>query len=166
VIATTRNHARVEKLLGLGAKRVEMEGPGLSKRLPEAKKVDVVLDLVGNSTLLDSIAIPHRHGRICMAGWLGGLEPVQDFTPLLQMASGIQFSLFASFVFGTPEFPVSEVPLQEIVERVAKGIYKAKPAAVFSFDEIREAQRLMESGKANGKIVVKVGATGTTAAGA
>ena len=79
------------------------------------------------------------------------------------MASGIHFSLLASFVFGTPEFPVSEVPLQEIVERVAKGIYKAKPAAVFSFDEIREAQRLMESGKANGKIVVKVCATGTTA---
>ena len=156
VIATTRNKGRFEKLLGLGAKRVEIEGPGLSQRLPEAKKVDVVLDLVGNSTLLDSIAIPHRHGRICMAGWLGGLEPVKDFNPLLQMASGIHFSLFGSFVFGTPEFPVSEVPLQQIVDRVAKGIYKAKPAAVFSFDEIREAQRMMESNQANGKIIVKL----------
>jgi hypothetical protein len=66
-----------------------------------------------------------------MAGWLGGLEPVTGFNPLLQMASGIHFRLrFASFVLGTP--------------------------AVFSFDEIRETQRLMESGKANGKIVVKV----------
>jgi NADPH:quinone reductase-like Zn-dependent oxidoreductase len=156
VIATTRNKARFDKLLGLGAQRVELEGPELSKRLPETKKVDVVLDLVGNSTLLDSIAIPHRHGRVCLAGWLGGLEPVKDFNPLLQMSSGIHFSLFGSFVFGTPEFPVSEVPLQEIVDRVAKGIYKAKPAAVFSFNEIREAQRLMESNKANGKIIVKL----------
>jgi len=156
VIATTRNMAHFEKLLGLGAQRVVMEGPELSKRLPETKKVDVVLDLVGNRTLLDSISIPHRHGRICLAGWLGGLEPVQDFNPLLQMASGVHFSLFGSFVFGTPEFPVSGIPLQEIVDRVAKGIYKAKPAAVFSFDKIREAQQLMESGKANGKIVVKV----------
>jgi len=156
VIATTRNKARSEKLIGLGAQRVEMEGPELSKRLSETKKVDVVLDLVGNSTLLDSIGIPHRHGRICLAGWLGGLEPVKDFNPLLQMASGIHFSLFGSFVFGTPEFPVSEVPLQEIVDRVAKGTYKVKPAAVFPFDAIREAQRLMESGKANGKITVKV----------
>jgi NADPH:quinone reductase-like Zn-dependent oxidoreductase len=156
VIATTRNKARFEKLLELGAQRVELEGPDLSKRLPEAKKVDRVLDLVGNSTLLDSIAIPHRHGRVCMSGWLGGLEPVPDFNPLLQMVSGIHFSLFASFVFGTPEFPVSEVPLQEIVNRVAEGVYKAKPAAVFPFNEIREAQRLMESGKANGKIVVTV----------
>src|SRR5215510_3995244 len=156
VIATTRNKARFEKLLGLGAKRVEIEGSELSKRLQEAKKVDVVLDLVGNSTLLDSIAIPHRHGRICLAGWLGGLEPIPDFNPLLQMASGVHFSLFGSFVFGTPEFPVSEIPLQEIVDRAAKGIYKAKPAVVFSFNDIREAQRLMESNQATGKIVVKV----------
>jgi NADPH:quinone reductase len=156
VIATTRSKARFEKLLGLGAKRVEIEGADLSKRLPETKKVDVVLDLVGNSTLLDSIAIPHRHGRICLAGWLGGLDPVPDFNPLLQMASGIHFSLFGSFVFGTPEFPVSEIPMQQIVDRVANGMYKAKPAAVFSFDEIRKAQELMESNKALGKIIVKL----------
>jgi len=154
VIATTRNKARFDKLLGLGAARVELEGPGLSKRLPEAKRVDAVLDLVGNSTLLDSMAIPHRHGKVCLAGWLGGLDPVPDFNPLLQMASGIHFSLFGSFVFGTDEFPVSEVPLQAIVDRVAQGIYKAKPAAVFRFEEIREAQKLMESNQANGKIVV------------
>jgi NADPH:quinone reductase len=156
VIATTRNKARFEKLLELGAKRVEIEGRELSTRLPEAKKVDAVLDLVGNSTLLDSVAIPHRHGQICMGGWLGGLEPVKDFNPLLQMPSGRHLSLFGSFVFGTLEFPVSEVPLQEIVDRVAKGIYKARPAAVFSFDEIHEAQRLMESNQANGKIIVKL----------
>ncbi len=155
VIATTRNQARFEKLLGLGAQKVELEGSGLAKSLPEAKKVDVVLDLVGNRTLLDSIAIPHRRGRICLAGWLGGLEPIPDFNPLLQMASG-DFSLFGGVVFGTPEFPVSEVPLQEIVDRVEKGVYKAKPAAVFSFDQIREAQRLMESNQATGKIVVKL----------
>ena len=58
-------------------------------------------------------------------------------SPFMQMASGVHFSLFGSFVFGTPEFPVSEVPLQEIVGRVEKGVYKAKPAAVFSFDQIR-----------------------------
>ena len=155
VIATTRSKARFEKLLGLGATRVELEGPDLSKRLAEAKRIDVVLDLIGNSSLLDSIAIPHRHGRICLAGWLGGLEPVHDFNPLLQMATGVHFSLFGSFVFGREEFPVSELPLQEIVDRVAQGIYKAKPAAVFEFDQIREAQKLMESSQATGKIIVR-----------
>ena len=42
------------------------------------------------------------------------------------------------------------------VDRVEKGAYRAKPAAVFSFEQIREAQRLMESNQATGKIVVKL----------
>jgi len=33
---------------------------------------------------------------------------------------------------------------------------QAKPAKVFSFDEIQAAHRLMESGKAMGKSVVRV----------
>jgi NADPH:quinone reductase len=64
--------------------------------------------------------------------------------------------LFGSFVFGSPEFPLSEIPLQSIVDRVAAGVYKAKPAKVFPFVEIAEAHRLMESNQANGKIVVVV----------
>jgi NADPH2:quinone reductase len=36
------------------------------------------------------------------------------------------------------------------------GVYKAKPAKKFRFEEIREAHRLIESGQANGKIVVIV----------
>ncbi|WP_158945156.1 zinc-binding dehydrogenase [Granulicella sp. S190] len=156
VIATTRNEARFEQLRSLGAARIEREGPRLAQRLPETKQVDAVLDLVGNSTLLDSLAVPHRHGRVCLAGWLGGLDPVTDFNPLLQMASGVHFSLFGSFVFGTEEFPLTEVPMQQIVNRVEEGIYQAKPAAVFNFDQIREAQALMESNGASGKIVVKL----------
>jgi len=35
--------------------------------------------------------------------------------------------------------------------------YRAKPAHVFGFDEIREVHRLVDSGAANSKIVVDVG---------
>jgi NADPH:quinone reductase-like Zn-dependent oxidoreductase len=156
VIATSRSENKFDKLRQLGAAEVVKEGPDLAKRLHDPKRVDAVLDLVGNSTLLDSVSIPHRDGKVCLAGWLGGLDPVPDFNPLLQMASGIHLSLFGSFVFGSPEFPVSNVPLQEIVRHVEAGRYQAKPAAVFSFDKIREAQALMESNTANGKIVVKI----------
>ena len=73
---------------------------------------------------------------------------------MLQMPSGVHFSLFGSFMFGTPAFPLSQVPLQAIVDRVAAGAYRAKPARVFRFDQIQDAHRLMESSEANGKIVV------------
>jgi len=59
-------------------------------------------------------------------------------------------------VFGKPGFPLSDVPLQTIAQQVAAGRYKAKPARVFRFEDIREAHRVMESGQAGGKMVVLV----------
>lgn len=154
VIATTRNPARFEMLKALGAERVELEGPDLSKRIAEAKQIDAVLDLVGNSVILDSLAMLRRGGRACLAGWLGGLAPIADFNPLLQMASGVYLTFFGSFVFGTPGFPLSDVPLQTIAADVAAGRLKAKPSRVFSFDQIHEAHRVMEANEAGGKMVV------------
>jgi hypothetical protein len=72
-----------------------------------------------NSVLLDSLAMLRRGGRSCLAGSLGGLAPVPDFNPLLQMSSGVHFSFFGSFVFGTPGFPLSDLPLQQIAADAA-----------------------------------------------
>jgi len=156
VIATTRNPERFAMLEALGAARAELEGPHLSKRIAEAKHIDAVLDLVGNSVVLDSLAVLRRGGRVCLAGWLGGLDPIPDFNPLLQMSSGVYLTFFASFVFGTPGFPLSDVPLQKIAEDVAAGRLDARPSRVFAFDEIHEAHRVMEANEAGGKMVVVV----------
>ena len=56
--------------------------------------------------------------------------------------------------FGTPGFPLSDVPLQKIAQDVAAGRLKAKPSRVFRFEEIHEAHRVMEANEAGGKIVV------------
>jgi len=95
-----------------------------------------------------------RGGRACLAGWLGGLAPIADFNPLLQMASGVYLTFFGSFVFGKPGFPLSDVPLQAIAAEIERGHYKAKPTRVFRFEEIQEAHRVMESKEAKGKLVV------------
>ena len=154
VIATTRSRARFALLEKLGAERSEIERPDLGKQIAEAKKIDVVLDLVGNSVMLDSLAMLRRGGRSCLAGWLGGLGPIADFNPLLQMPSGVHLTFFASFVFGTPGFPLSDVPLQQIAADAAAGRLDVKPVRVFRFEEIREAHRVMEAGEAGGKMVV------------
>jgi NADPH2:quinone reductase len=158
VIATTRDPKRAETLETLGAKEVVLEAPDLPQRVRERHRhgVDAVLELVGNSTVVGSLTMVRRHGHLCLAGFLGGLDPIPVFMPLMQLPSGVHFSLFGSFMFGTPEFPTSEIPMQTIVERVENGTYKAKPARVFRFEEIREAHRLMEASAANGKIVVHV----------
>jgi NADPH:quinone reductase len=154
VIATTRNRDRFSKLEKLGAERCEIEQRDLSKHIAEAKKIDAVLDLVGNSVMLDSLAMLRRGGRSCLAGWLGGLDPIPDFNPLLQMASGVYLTFFGSFVFGTPGFPLTDIPLQKIAGDAAAGRLDVKPARIFCFDEIREAHRVMEANQAGGKMVV------------
>ena len=154
VIATTRDRDSFSIAEKLGAERCEIERRDLSKHIAEAKKIDAVLDLVGNTVLLDSLAMLRRGGRSCLAGWLGGLDPIPDFNPLLQMASGVYLTFFGSFVFGTPGFPVSDVPLQQIAAHAAAGRLNVKPVRVFRFEEIREAHRVMEAGEARGKMVV------------
>src|ERR1700722_3587967 len=106
VIATARSRERFGMLEKLGATRVEQERPDLAAHIAEAKRVDAVLDLVGNSTILDSLDMLRRGGTACLAGWLGGLAHIGDFNPLARMASGVSFRFFASPVFGNPGFEV------------------------------------------------------------
>ncbi len=154
VIATTRSRQRFAMLEELGASRVELERPDLAAHLTESKQLDAVLDLVGNSTILDSLDMLRRGGSACLAGWLGGLDPIAEFNPLLRMPSGVNWNFFGSFVFGSPGFPLSDVPLQDIARQVAEGTLDAQPSRVFSFDQIHEAHRVMEAGAAGGKMVV------------
>lgn len=154
VIATARSRERFRMLEELGATRVEVERGDLAAHIAEANRIDAVLDLVGNSTILDSLDMLRRGGTACLAGWLGGLAPIGDFNPLARMASGVNFSFFASPVFGNPGFPVSDVPFGEIAQQIVDGKLDAAPARVFSFDDIREAHRVAEAGEAAGKLVV------------
>ncbi|MFC0398739.1 zinc-binding dehydrogenase [Paraburkholderia rhizosphaerae] len=154
VIGTSSSEASFAKLTAHGVSRCEIERPDLSKHIAQRKELDAVLDLVGNSTMLDSLDMVRRDGKVCLAGWLGGLAPIADFNPLLQMPSGVDLTFFGSFVFGTPGFPFSDVPLQAIAADVEAGKFAAKPWRVFRFDEVPQTHRIMEAGEAKGKMVV------------
>jgi NADPH:quinone reductase-like Zn-dependent oxidoreductase len=158
VLATTRSPARVPLLRQIGAAEVLIDDGRLAEavRARYADGVDAVLDLVGNPVLRDSLACAQPRGRVCQMGFLGGHEPVQDFDLLIDLPSRVQLSFFASFVLGTPHFPLSNIPLTELIAKVQAGVYQAKPARVFAFDEIVEAHRTMESNAIVGKLVVRV----------
>jgi NADPH:quinone reductase-like Zn-dependent oxidoreductase len=158
VIATTRNAGRAAMLQSLGAGEVLVEQPALAERLRERhpQGIDAVLDIVGNTTVLDSLAMARRGGQVCLVGFLGGGGPL-TLEPVFQIPSGVGLSVFASAVVtGSPAFPLSEIPFQDIADRVASGTYRAKPARVFRFEDIVAAHRLMESGEAGGKLVVRL----------
>jgi len=156
-LATTRKKDREPLLKSLGASRVLIEADALASAVREMHPdgIDAVLELLGNRTLLDSMRMARKGGRVCVAGFLGGAEPV-PFDVLTGMAPGVDISFYASFMLGTKDYPLSDIPMQEIVNQAARGAYKAKPVKVLSFEEIPEAHRLVESNAAGGKIVVVV----------
>lgn len=159
VVATTRDPARAALLKEIGASDVLLDDGFLAPQVrARGLEVDALLDIVGNSVLRDSLATVRPRGRVCQLGFLGGLAPVRDFSPLADLPSGVGLSFIGSaFVLGTADFPLSAVPFGDIFAKVADGTYRARPTRVFGFDEIVEAHRVMETGDALGKMVVTVG---------
>lgn len=97
---------------------------------------------------------PSYDGRVAIAGFLGGGGPIA-FDPLTQLPSGVQLSFFASaFAFGS-DVPLARIPFQQFADDAARGVLRARPAHVFEFADIVAAHRLIESGEARGKIVVR-----------
>ncbi|GAA3156359.1 zinc-binding alcohol dehydrogenase family protein [Streptomyces rameus] len=159
VLATTRNPAHVPLLKELGAADVLIDDGALAAQIGEREvSVDAVFDVVGNSVLRDSLALVRPRGRVCQLGFLGGFDPVRDFDPIADLPSGVRLSFFGSaFVLGTPAFPLTDVPWDEIYAKVEAGALRARPTRTFRFDEIVEAHRVMEAGAALGKMVVTLG---------
>ena len=157
IIATTRSADNVAMLKELGAKHVLLEGDALSAQVralyPDG--VDGVLDIVGNTTLLDSVKAVKKGGYVCNAGFLGGGAPF-PFNPLMDLPSSVYLSLFASFNFGHKDFPLSAIPMQRFVDYATDRMYQAQPKRVFQFNEIAAAHDAMESDQVRGKIVVVV----------
>lgn len=157
VYASTRKSEHKAKLKEAGCKQTFIEGEDLSSKIRESvpQGVDSVLDVIGNTTLLDSMKMVKKGGYVCIAGFLGGGEPV-PLNPPANMPAFVNLNFFGSFMFGTPAYPLADLPMQTIVDNVENGIYKAKPAKVLNFEEIATAHKLMENNEAAGKIVVTV----------
>ncbi|MFZ6775761.1 zinc-binding dehydrogenase [Undibacterium sp. Ji83W] len=159
VIATTRTLDKAEQLKSLGASLVILEQGQIAQDIRHLypQGLDAVLDLVGNSSIIDSLHGLKRYGRACLAGFLGGPAPIANFNPIHDMPCDVYLSFFASFMLGTPEYPLSAIPFQDIIGWAEQGIYQATPAGVFEFEQIRTAHEMMEASVARGKLVIRIG---------
>jgi NADPH:quinone reductase-like Zn-dependent oxidoreductase len=157
VIASVRSPQREPTVRALGAKWTLREGALLEAGLGEIapKGVDAVLDLVGTTTVLQSLRLARRGARVCLAGFLGGAEPLASLDPLRDLPSGRHLSFFGSaFVYGTPDYPLTDIPFQRLVELAEDGQLQVRPARVYEFHRIQDAHRMLDAEGAGGKIVV------------
>jgi NADPH:quinone reductase-like Zn-dependent oxidoreductase len=151
VIATTRQVDRAALLRERGAGDVIVDdgaiAAALRRRVPDG--VHGVLELVGATTLLDSLRCAARGGVVCMSGIVGHAWTLERFSPMEDIPSAVRLTSYSG---GVAEFLAT--PLQRIVADIEGGRLHVPAGPVFRLDQIADAHRCMEQGRAAGKIVV------------
>ncbi len=151
VASTSRNPDREKLLRESGAEQVFIDTGSIAEqvRAVYADGVDKVLELVGTTTLKDSLRCAKQGGIVCMTGMVGNKWSFDNFSPMEVIPTAVSLTTYA----GESEDFMS-MPLQELVDQIAAGTLKVQIGKTFRLDEIVEAHRCMEENKAGGKIVV------------
>lgn len=153
VAATTRSKANVEVLERAGASTVIIDDGDIAAtvRAHFPGGCDRVLELIGTSTLIDSLAATRSGGTVCMTGILGGSWSLNDFYPMDDIPNCVKLTSYSGNAAD-----ISAQELQAYVELVERDTLRVQLGPSFSFDELPDAHRLMDTNSANGKIVVVV----------
>lgn len=156
VIATTRNPSSIDKLKSIGADYVVIDDGNIHETVKATlpKGVDNALEIVGAATLKDTLKSIRQWGQVVVVGLLGGPPVLESFNLMGDLPSTIKLSFFSSGLFGSDALPLNESPLNWVVAQVASGNIPNTIAKTFNVEDIQEAHRLLDSGTANGKIVV------------
>lgn len=114
--------------------------------------VDKVLELVGSTTLLDSIACLAKDGICCLVGLVGGSPFVPNFNPLSAIPTGRYLTAYAERIFDP-----GNLPLAALIDQIEEGSLKIPVGKILHMDQIVEAHECMEKNEGGGKIVVLTG---------
>ena len=152
VVSTTRSESRVKLLHDSGAHEVLIDNGSLAeearKRYPDG--FDKVLELVGVTTLADSLKATKKNGVVCTAGIVGGSWALPEFAPNAIIPSGVFLTSYSSS---------SEVFSAEPLNRVARAIKDGTmhiPIKTWRLDQIVEAHAVMDKSTAEAKMVVLI----------
>jgi NADPH2:quinone reductase len=151
VIATTRNPAHKSLLLSNGADHVVIDDGDLEAKVKAISfpGADKVLELVGTSTLKNSLACVAPGGIVCMTGMLAEQWSITNFSPMEYIPATISLTIYDS-----GQIRVDQQSFQEFISDVETGEIKLNIGRSFPFQEIALAHKLMDDNLAGGKIVV------------
>jgi NADPH:quinone reductase len=153
ISASTRNPDKAGELVAAGATHVVVDTGSIAEAIraiyPDG--IDRVLELVGTTTLLDSLQATRRGGITCMTGMLGGQWTLSEFHPMGDVPTGVKLTSYSG-----EASDISVEQLQRYVSLVESGELRVKTGPRFRFDQLREAHALMDSNRASGKIVIEM----------
>jgi len=151
VASTTRNPKSESLLRTSGADQVFIDAGTIAEEIKKVYVggVDKVLELVGTSTLKDSLRCAKEGGIVCMTGIVGNAWSFENFNPMEVIPTAVSLTTYN----GTFEDFIA-TPLEDLIGQIVTGTLHVQIGKVFHLDEIVEAHRCMEENRAGGKIVV------------
>ena len=151
VVATTRRPDREKLLRASGVDQVFIDAGSIAEQVKEVCPggVDKVLELVGTTTLVDSLRCARQRGIVCMTGMVGNKWSIANFSPMDAIPTAVSLTTYDG---GAEDFMLT--PLEKLAEQVAAERLHVQVGKTFRLDEIVEAHRCMEENKAGGKIVI------------
>ncbi len=151
VFATTRQPEREALLRENGADHVFIDSGTIAGDVRAAIPggVDRVLELVGTTTLLDSLRCAAPKGVVCMTGMVGDRWQLDQFSPMGAIPTSVKLTTYSG---GAEDFV--KTPLQAFIDELEAGHTQSRVGRVFNLEDIVEAHRCMEENRAGGKIVV------------
>jgi NADPH2:quinone reductase len=149
---TTRDPTKVAELKAAGADEVWIDQGALAEQIASGrgKPYDRVLELVGTTTLLDSLRCVGRGGIVCMTGMLGGSWVLERFQPMGDVPTAVKLTSYSG-----EAADMTPAQLQSYVDLVESGELEVRTGPVFRFEELIQAHALMDQNRAGGKIVVR-----------
>jgi NADPH:quinone reductase-like Zn-dependent oxidoreductase len=150
VWATTRRADREAMLRDNGAERVFVDDGAIARQLDgSAERPSKVLELIGVTSLADSLQCCRDGAIVCMTGIVGNKWSLADFSPMDVIPTAVCLTIYA----GENE-DFMRTPYEELAQQIAAGSLRIPIGRTFPLDEIVEAHRFMEENRAGGKIVV------------
>ena len=151
VASTTRRADRRGLLLSNGADEVFIDKGSIAADVSRGERFDKVLELVGTTTLEDSLQCTRGKSIVCMSGIVGNEWSIPNFKPMESIPTA---TCLTSYSGGSEDFMAT--PLELLAQEIASGKLRVQVGRIFKFDDIVEAHKCMEEDKAGGKIVVLV----------
>ncbi|KAF4458592.1 abc transporter, partial [Fusarium albosuccineum] len=130
-----RQYGAAEVLVDTGkiAEKVHSVWPG---------GADKVLELVGTTTLDDSLLCAKQGGIVCMSGIVGNKWTLDNWNPMEHIPLGVYLTTYSG---GPDEF--METPLADMARKIKDGNLRLRIGKAFNLDKIVDAHRYLEENK-------------------
>jgi len=155
-LGTSRTREKLDRCRAMGLDVAILTDGRFAEEVREStggKGADVVLDLVGASYLEENLAALAPRGRLVCVGLLGGAKGNFPLGVLLQKRATVVGTVLRS---RPPEekAQLAQRFTREILPLFEDGRLKPVVEAVFSFEQVAEAHRLLETNRTFGKVIL------------